>query len=71
MRQSTKQQWIVLAAAVLTLMLGAVFAGFQAMRDRLIWPLAILLGLVWGPIGIWMLWRARRRAHRNLKISDE
>jgi len=67
MKQSTKQQWIVLSATALTLMLGAVFASLQAAQETLIWPLAVLLGTIWGAIGIWILSRARRRVDSSAK----
>ncbi|HWN93704.1 MAG TPA: hypothetical protein VNT99_01615 [Methylomirabilota bacterium] len=66
-QQSTKQQWIVLGATVLTLGLGAGFSYFQAMHKTQVWPLAVLLGLVWGTIGIWIIWRARRSGDSNTK----
>jgi hypothetical protein len=64
MQQSTKQQWIVLIVTVLTLVLGAGFACYQATHKAPIWPLAVLLGLVWGTIGMWIIWRARQSAKK-------
>ena len=64
MKQSTKQQWIVLSATVVTLVLGAGIASFHKTQ---IWPLAVLLGAIWGTIRIWIIWRHRRRGDSDAK----
>jgi hypothetical protein len=64
MQQSTIQQRILLSATVWTLALLVVFAYFQPVQ---IWPFAILLGSVWGTIGILMIRGVGRGADWNGK----
>ncbi|MDB6136701.1 MAG: hypothetical protein JWM59_4944 [Verrucomicrobiales bacterium] len=62
MRHSPGLQFAVLSATVLTSALGAAFSYFQAWQRTLIGPMAVLLGLIWGGLGIGAILRARRGA---------
>ncbi len=64
MQKSQKRQWIVLAAMALTLALGAGFTYSQSTHPMLIWPIAMLLGLVWGAIGLGLLGRGAKKSRK-------
>jgi hypothetical protein len=59
-KSSQKQQWVVFGATVLTLALGAAYSQFQGSRPVHIWPFVLLLGLVWGLVGFWIIRHARQ-----------